>query len=64
LNKPISSGDQAGYIYVFFEVGPLGGVFKIGRTDCLGRRAREWETKCPGKRRYWLGAFWTPFTHR
>ncbi|KAJ3966211.1 hypothetical protein EV361DRAFT_936170 [Lentinula raphanica] len=59
LTRPISHRDRPGIIYVFFEIGQLGGDFKVGRTCSLRRRAREWAAKCPGKRREWLGAFWT-----
>ncbi|KAJ3720851.1 hypothetical protein C8R42DRAFT_642429 [Lentinula raphanica] len=62
--RATSSKDNSGWIYVFHEVGSLGGVFKVGRTNNLRRRMSEWEAACPGKRRIWLGALWTPFAHK
>ncbi|KAJ3817519.1 hypothetical protein F5880DRAFT_1511704 [Lentinula raphanica] len=64
LNREISNSDRGGWIYVFYEGGLLGGLFKIGRTNDLARRISEWTVACPGKWRTWLGAFWTPFATR
>ncbi|KAJ3720864.1 hypothetical protein C8R42DRAFT_642440 [Lentinula raphanica] len=62
--REIRSTDQSGWLYVFHKVGSFGGVFKVGRTNSLRRCMSEWEAACPGKRRIWLGALWTPFAHK
>ncbi|KAJ3834132.1 hypothetical protein EV361DRAFT_20524 [Lentinula raphanica] len=62
--RSISSKDRSGWVYVFYEVGSHGGVFKVGRTNNLRRRMSEWEATCSGKQRIWLGALWTPFAHK
>ncbi|KAJ3791566.1 hypothetical protein GGU11DRAFT_751519 [Lentinula aff. detonsa] len=41
-----------------------GGVYKVGQTNNLARRIREWDRKCQYMPKVWLWAFWTPFAHR
>jgi hypothetical protein len=46
ISKPLGSkGLERGHIYVFWETGKFGKV-KIGRTDNLERRLKEWNGKC------------------
>ncbi|KAF5334550.1 hypothetical protein D9757_015127 [Collybiopsis confluens] len=61
INRGISPADGSGWIYIIYRGG---GVFKVGRTRDLRRRMREWRWHCPGVLNIFLGAFWTPFTHR
>ncbi|KAF5343285.1 hypothetical protein D9757_005318 [Collybiopsis confluens] len=60
LKRRLSKADRAGLIYVFYE----DGLFKVGKTNDMRRRIREWDTTCPAKGRKWFGVFWTPFANR
>ena len=60
IRRAISGADREGWIYVVYEGW---GIFKVGRTNDILRRRREWETGCKVQR-IWLGVFWTPYTHR
>ncbi|KAJ3751469.1 hypothetical protein DFH05DRAFT_1570344 [Lentinula detonsa] len=60
IDNPISVADRPGWIYIFYEGG---GVYKVGRTEDLARRMREWDRDCPGTSKVWIGAFWTPLAH-
>ncbi|KAJ3810321.1 hypothetical protein EV368DRAFT_61418 [Lentinula lateritia] len=59
--RPLSSADGHGWIYVFRE-GRF--VYKVGRTNNVERRAREWKYTCHAYPQIWLAAFWTPYAHR
>ncbi|KAJ3875871.1 hypothetical protein F5051DRAFT_333049 [Lentinula edodes] len=59
--RPLSSADGRGWIYVFRE-GRF--IYKVGRTNNVARRAREWKYTCPVYPQIWLAAFWTPYAHR
>lgn len=60
MESPISAADRPGWIYIFCEGN---GVFKVGRTENLERRMREWDRDCPGTAKIWLGAFWSSLAH-
>ncbi|KAF9065880.1 hypothetical protein BDP27DRAFT_1366049 [Rhodocollybia butyracea] len=49
--------DRAGWIYIFYEGY---GIYKLGRTNDLLRRMREWDYSCSNPDRLWLEAFPTP----
>jgi hypothetical protein len=52
IAKPLKPTDeQDGFIYIFWDRTHLGKV-KIGRTNNLQRRLREWDTKCKRKHSY------------
>ncbi|KAF5355386.1 hypothetical protein D9757_014618 [Collybiopsis confluens] len=54
--KAVSLIDQPGWIYVFRE----GDLWKIGRTNNLERRVREWWQVCPVVQRDWIRhSVWT-----
>ncbi|KAJ4497065.1 hypothetical protein C8R41DRAFT_865915 [Lentinula lateritia] len=59
--RPLSSADGRGWIYVFRE-GRF--IYKVGRTNNVACRAREWKYTCPVYPQIWLAAFWTPYAHR
>lgn len=59
--RPLSSADGSGWIYVFRE-GRF--VYKVGRTNNVARRAREWKYTCRAYPQIWLAAFRTPYAHR
>ncbi|KAH7873873.1 uncharacterized protein C8R40DRAFT_1070709 [Lentinula edodes] len=61
IHQPLSSADGGGWIYVFRE-GCF--VYKVGRSNNVARRAREWKRACRAHPQTWLAAFWTPFAHR
>jgi hypothetical protein len=52
IAKPLKPTDERdGFIYIFWDRTHLGKV-KIGRTDNLQRRLREWDTQCKRKHSY------------
>lgn len=57
MDRLLTKADGEGFIYVFYEGH---GIFKVGRTNDLHRRMREWCAICPNAARIWLEAFWTP----
>ncbi|KAJ4493255.1 hypothetical protein C8R41DRAFT_919730 [Lentinula lateritia] len=59
--RPLSSADGSGWIYVFRE-GRF--IYKVGRTNNVARRAREWKYTCRAYPQIWLAAFRTPYAHR
>ncbi|KAJ4472760.1 hypothetical protein C8R41DRAFT_870375 [Lentinula lateritia] len=61
IHRPLSSTDGGGWIYIFHE-GCF--VYKVGRSNNVVRRAREWKRACRAHPQTWLAAFWTPFAHR
>ncbi|KAJ4474126.1 hypothetical protein C8J55DRAFT_490793 [Lentinula edodes] len=61
IRRPLSSADGSGWIYVFRE-GRF--VYKVGRTNNVARRAREWKYTCRAYPQIWLAAFRTPYAHR
>ncbi|KAJ3803572.1 hypothetical protein F5876DRAFT_54307 [Lentinula aff. lateritia] len=60
-HQPFSFADGPGWIYIFLE----GNVtYKVGRTNNVSRRIREWKRSCHTSPKTWLAAIWTPYAHR
>ncbi|KAJ3858632.1 hypothetical protein EV359DRAFT_87434 [Lentinula novae-zelandiae] len=60
-NQPFSFADGPGWIYIFLE----GNVtYKVGRTNNVSRRIREWKQSCHASPKTWLAAIWTPYAHQ
>jgi len=52
ITRPLSSKDlEDGFIYVFWDVKHFG-IVKIGRTNDLQRRLKEWDRRCKRKHVY------------
>ena len=61
MQQELSASDCGGVIYAYTDGD---GTIKVGRTNDLERRMREWDTKCPNPMRRWLGYVETAYSHQ
>ncbi|KAJ3924683.1 MAG: hypothetical protein NXY57DRAFT_1083074 [Lentinula lateritia] len=60
-DQPFSFADGPGWIYIFLE-GNI--TYKVGHTNNVSCRIREWKRSCHTSPKTWLAAIWTPYAHR
>ncbi|KAJ8075993.1 hypothetical protein PM082_014778 [Marasmius tenuissimus] len=68
LVKSLSPHDTAAFIYAFCIEGENefsdGVVFKVGRTNDIERRKKEWAIQCPSQRHTWYDPIPVLYSHR